>query len=108
MGRRHVAAEGGWRSWGCGRTLGGPSRHCLCLVGLWGVWAAPVKFHAIWRSFGLGLGSFSPHDWALIWLGSGLSPLGLFCFVQYGVMLCFFAHFECIFYVFHEVKHQNL
>ena len=44
------------------------------------VWAMPVKFYVIWRSFGLGLDYFSPHDWALIWLGSGLSPLGLFCF----------------------------
>ena len=55
----------------------------------------------------MGLGSFSPHDWALIWLGSGLSPLGLFCFVQYGVMLCLFAHFECIFYVFRECPPAN-
>jgi len=63
-------------------------------------WAMPVKFHAIWRSLGLGFGSFSPHDWNLIWLGSRLSPPGLFCFAQYGVTLCFFAHFERIFYVF--------
>ena len=77
------------------------------------VWAMPVKFHAIWRSFGLGLGSFSLHDWALIWLGCEPSPLGLFCFVQYGVMLCFL----CILNVFsiyslnallQMVKHQNL
>jgi len=66
-----------------------------------------LKFHAIWRSLGLGLGSFSPHDWALIWLDSGPSPLWLFCFVQYGVMLCLFAHFECIFYVFRECPPAN-
>ena len=67
----------------------------------------PVKFHAIWRSFGLGLGSFSRHDWALSSLGSGLSPLGLFCFVQHGVMLCFFVHYECIFYIFLECPPAN-
>jgi hypothetical protein len=66
-----------------------------------------VKSHAIWRSFGLGLGYFSPYDWALIWLDSRISPPGLFCFAQYGGMLCFFAHFECIFYVFHECPPTN-
>ena len=47
---------------------------------------------------------FSLHDWALIWLGSGPSPLGLFYFAQYGVMLCFF---ECIFYIFLKCRPAN-
>jgi len=55
----------------------------------------------------LGLGSFSPHDWALIWLGSRLSPPGFFCFAQYGVLLVFFVHFGCIFFVFLECCPAN-
>ena len=35
------------------------------------------------------------------------SPLGLFCLAQYGVTLCFFAHFECVFHVFHKCPHAN-
>ena len=44
----------------------------------------------------------SPLFQALFLLVSGPSPLGLFCFAQYRVTLCFFAHFECIFHLFHE------
>ena len=71
------------------------------------VWATPMKFHAIGRSFGLGLGSFSPHDWVLIGLNNRFSPPRIFCFAQYGGKLCFFVHFECIFYVFHECPPAN-
>ena len=49
----------------------------------------------------------SPLFQALILLVSGPSPLGIFCFAQYGVILCFFVHFECIFYVFHEYPPAN-
>jgi hypothetical protein len=44
---------------------------------------------------------------ALIWPGSRPSPLGLFCLAQYGVTLCVFAHFECIFLVFHKCPLAN-
>ena len=49
----------------------------------------------------------SPLFQALILLVSGPSPLGLFCFAQYRVTLCFFAHFECIFHLFHECPPAN-
>jgi len=49
----------------------------------------------------------SPLFQALILLVSGPSPLGLFCFAQYRVTLCFFAYFECIFHLFHECTPAN-
>ena len=43
------------------------------------------------------LSCFHP-SWALICLVVGLLPLGLFCFVQDGVMLCLFVLFGLIFH----------
>jgi hypothetical protein len=53
--------------------------------------------------------------WALFlhmarpWFGLvvGLLLLGSFFFSQYCVILCFFAHFECVFHVFHECPPAN-
>ena len=51
-----------------------------------------------------GFGLFSPCDWALICLIGGPSPLEL---MTCDVMPYLIAHFECIFYVFHEYPPTN-
>ena len=64
----------------------------------------PMKFDMDWRWFSLDLTFSSPYDWALICLVSGPSPLEL---MTCDVMPYLIAHFECIFYVFHEYPHAN-
>ena len=73
-----------------------------------------MKFYANWRSFDLGLGSLSLDGWALIWLGSGPSPSGLF-FALHGTMSYFVSlRILNVFSMYsmnallQMVKHQNV
>ena len=78
------------------------------------VWATSVKFYVNWRSFDLGLSSFSLHGWALIWLGSGLSPFwALFALritMLHFVSLCILNVFSMYSMnaLLQMIEHQNL
>ena len=62
----------------------------------------------------MGLGSFSPHGWALIWLGSGLSPSGLFLLLRNFVLPFVALRILNAFSMYsmnallQMIKHQNL
>ena len=68
-------------------------------------WATPAKFGAIWSMFASVFGLFSPPSWALIFLVSQPSPLGL---MTGDVTPCLIAHFGRVVLVIQACALQNM